>query len=217
MVGTGGFGHCFPAAALPFGAVQLGPDTGDHDWDHCSGYHYKDDAILGFSHTHLSGTGIGDMQDFRVMPGYSSDHNNAAPEAAAFARTFSHAQEHAEPGYYRVKLDSGISAEMTATDRAGMHRYTFPNAGACLLLDLQNVWRLDKKIDGELGFVEWAEITVNGSRTRGGISRWSARLSRARLRSLRMAPESLIHNSLCGQHGSMPFFTLIANQMHRSS
>jgi putative alpha-1,2-mannosidase len=83
MVGTGGFGHCFPAAALPFGAVQLGPDTGDHDWDHCSGYHYKDDAILGFSHTHLSGTGIGDMQDFRVMPGYSSDHNNAAPEAAA--------------------------------------------------------------------------------------------------------------------------------------
>jgi len=170
MVGTGGFGHCFPAAALPFGAVQLGPDTGDHDWDHCSGYHYKDDAILGFSHTHLSGTGIGDMQDFRVMPGYSSDHNNAAPEAAAFARTFSHAQEHAEPGYYRVKLDSGISAEMTATDRAGMHRYTFPNAGACLLLDLQNVWRLDKKIDGELGFVEWAEITVNGSRTRGGRS-----------------------------------------------
>src|SRR3954471_19598909 len=80
FVGTGGHGHCFPGATMPFGAVQLSPDTGVRDWDHCSGYHYKDDAILGFSHTHLSGTGCIDMLDFLLMP--AADDFHFDPSAA---------------------------------------------------------------------------------------------------------------------------------------
>src|SRR5450755_3193088 len=79
-IGTGGHGHCYPGATMPFGAVQLSPDTGVRDWDHCSGYHYKDDAILGFSHTHLSGTGCIDMLDFLLMP--ATDDFHFDPSAA---------------------------------------------------------------------------------------------------------------------------------------
>lgn len=88
-IGTGGFGHTFPAATVPFGAVQLGPDTGDYDWNHRSGYHYDDETILGFSHTHLSGTGVGDMLDFRVMPGYVPKAGEPVTPAS-FASQFSH-------------------------------------------------------------------------------------------------------------------------------
>jgi predicted alpha-1,2-mannosidase len=142
-IGTGGHGHTYPGATVPFGAVQLGPDTGVRDWDHCSGYHYKDDAILGFSHTHLSGTGCIDLLDFLLMP--ASDDFHFDPEADVDSATsyrahFSHEDEVAIPGYYSVQLkESKIKAELTTTERVGLHRYTFPaSQRSCFLLDLMH-------------------------------------------------------------------------------
>lgn len=163
MIGTGGYGHCFPAATVPFGAVQLGPDTGDHDWSHCSGYHYRDGKIFGFSHTHLSGTGVGDMQDFRFMPGQSATVDPSDPHS--FAAEFSHEDEMAEAGYYRVKLNKpDVLVELSATKRSGIHHYRFASRDACLLVDLSNVWRLEKLRPDEPSLVRWAhlEITPNG-------------------------------------------------------
>jgi predicted alpha-1,2-mannosidase len=144
-IGTGGHGHCFPGASLPFGAVQLSPDTYDDDWDWCSGYHISDTSIMGFSHTHLSGTGCGDLLDFLVMPGTGPAKivpgTRANPESGYRSR-FSHDDETMEPGYYSVLLkDSGIRAELTATARTGVHRYTFPrNEQAWIVLDLQHCY-----------------------------------------------------------------------------
>ena len=140
-IGTGGHGHNYPGASTPFGAVQLSPDTGTRDWDHCSGYHYNDDAILGFSHTHLSGTGCVDMLDFLLMPAtddFHFDPNAAVDSPSSYRARFSHTDEHATPGYYSVKLQgSNVRAELTATDRVGLHRYTFPaSSQSCFLLDL---------------------------------------------------------------------------------
>ncbi len=141
FIGTGGHGHTFPGATLPFGMVQLSPDTYNADWDACSGYHADDGSIMGFSHTHLSGTGIGDMLDFLVVPATGpvklQPGTREHPEAGYRSR-FDHADEAASPGYYRVRLkDSGVHAELTATTRAGLHRYHFPKGKpAHLLLDL---------------------------------------------------------------------------------
>src|SRR2546423_1611987 len=130
FVGTGGHGHTFPGAALPFGMVQLSPDTRLTGWDGCSGYHYSDRVIYGFSHTHLSGTGISDYGDVLLMPTVGPVYLNARAEggeAGGYASRFSHRNEVASPGYYSVRLDdSGVRAELTATSRAAMHRYTFP-------------------------------------------------------------------------------------------
>jgi predicted alpha-1,2-mannosidase len=133
FAGTGGHGHTYPGAAVPFGAVQLSPDTYNVGWDRCSGYHLSDSSIMGFSHTHLSGTGIGDMLDVLVMPGTGPSRivpgSLEHPEEGYRSR-FSHDDEHAEPGYYSVFLrDYKIKAELTATQRAGIHRYTFPQSG----------------------------------------------------------------------------------------
>src|SRR5260370_18133642 len=140
-IGTGGHGHCFPGATMPFGAVQLSPDTGINDWDHCSGYHYADSSILGFSHTHLSGTGCIDMLDVLLMP--ATDDFKFDPQAkpdspTSYRSRFSHADEEAVPGHYRVFLqDSKVKVELTATERVGIHRYTFPHSeNARFLLDL---------------------------------------------------------------------------------
>src|SRR6202158_3301164 len=141
FIGTGGHGHTYPGATMPFGAVQLSPDTGIKDWDHCSGYHYADSSILGFSHTHLSGTGCIDMLDVLLMP--ATDDFKFDPQAkpdspTSYRSKFSHADEEAVPGYYRVYLqDSHVKAELTATERVGIHRYTFPQSEeARFLLDL---------------------------------------------------------------------------------
>ena len=118
FVGTGGHGHTFPGAALPHGMVQLSPDTRLEGWDACGGYYYEDSVILGFTHTHLSGTGRGDCGDILFMP-VSGDRED-------YSSRFSHANEQAEPGYYRVLLDDGsIDVELTATRRAGMHCYSW--------------------------------------------------------------------------------------------
>ncbi|WP_257658343.1 GH92 family glycosyl hydrolase [Parapedobacter lycopersici] len=126
FIGTGGHGHTFPGATVPFGMVQLSPDNGRQGWDWCSGYHYSDSLIAGFSHTHLSGTGIGDWLDISVMPLTTPLADTAAPPRIPF----SHADEGASPGYYHVTLGNGVKAELTATARCGYHRYTFPQGSA---------------------------------------------------------------------------------------
>ena len=129
MVGTDGHGHTFPGPEVPFGMVQLSPDTRTDTWDGSSGYHYSDKKILGFSHTHLSGTGVGCMGDILLMPEVGK------VEAAS---SFSHKSETAQPGYYKVFLDDPkVKVELTTTARAGFHRYTFPESeNAHILVDL---------------------------------------------------------------------------------
>jgi putative alpha-1,2-mannosidase len=163
FIGTGGHGHTFPGATLPFGMVQLSPDTRIDNWDGSSGYHYSDDIIYGFSHTHLSGTGIPDGCDILFLPTVGSSSITGPSK-------FSHANERAEPGYYSVKLDrSGVIAELTATARVGMHRYNFPKTNeANIALDLG--WR-DKVIDSELKTVgdrriEGFDARPHGQKTR---------------------------------------------------
>ncbi len=155
FIGTGGHGHTFPGATMPFGMVQLSPDTRTDNWDGSSGYHYSDDIIYGFSHTHLSGTGIPDYCDILFMPtigetGYFKEYEEKGVEW--YASKFSHTNEKAEPGYYSVKLNKNdILAEVTATTRVGLHRYTFPKTGkANIVLDLK--WR-DKVLDSEIKVV----------------------------------------------------------------
>jgi len=149
-VGTGGHGHCFPGATVPFGAVQLSPDTYNDGWDWCSGYHVSDASIMGFSHTHLSGTGCGDLLDFLVMAGTGPAKlvpgTREHPESGYRSR-FSHEDEVIVPGYYSVLLkDYNIKAELTATERTGIHRYTFPKSDqAYLILDLSHSYLTDGK------------------------------------------------------------------------
>jgi predicted alpha-1,2-mannosidase len=134
IVGTAGHGHTYPGATVPFGFVQLSPDTRTAGWDACSGYNYADTTISGFSHTHLSGTGGGDLGELLIMPITGSlDKTN-------YASDFSHDNELATPGYYRVQLDTyDILAELTATAHCGMHRYTFPKSkDSHILVDLMH-------------------------------------------------------------------------------
>ena len=136
MVGTDFHGHSFPGAAYPFGMIQLSPDTREDNWDGCSGYHYSDSLIKGFSHTHLSGTGCADLCDIRVMPVTGMDRLFQGEED--YQSPFSHRREHAEPGYYSVYLDRwDVEAELTVGRRSGVHRYTFPKGVTPqLVLDL---------------------------------------------------------------------------------
>ncbi|HEX7294485.1 MAG TPA: GH92 family glycosyl hydrolase, partial [Pyrinomonadaceae bacterium] len=147
FIGTAGHGHTFPGAIVPFGMVQLSPDTRLTGWDGCSGYHYSDSEIYGFSHTHLSGTGISDYGDILLLP-LADDGLPAGRKAARFQ----HRNETASPGYYSVRLDDGnILVELTATARVGMHRYTFPSGhAASVMLDLTH---RDKVIDARFRFV----------------------------------------------------------------
>ena len=140
FIGTGGTGHIFPGATMPFGMVQLSPDTGVERWENCSGYHRGDGSILGFSHTHLSGTGIGDMLDVLVVPATGPVRLDPGPREhpdAGYRQRFS--GETAEPGYYAVTLENGVRAELTATERTGIHRYRFPAGAGHLLIDLSHL------------------------------------------------------------------------------
>jgi len=122
FIGTGGHGHTYPGATVPFGMVQLSPDNGDEGWDWCSGYNYSSNTIAGFSHMHLSGTGVGDWCDISVMP-----NDGLIPDTIKnYKVSFSHTNEKASPGYYSVTLDNGIKAELTTTDHCGLHKYIFP-------------------------------------------------------------------------------------------
>lgn len=143
LIGSGGHGHVFVGASVPFGMVQLGPTSISQTWDWCSGYHQDEASVIGFSHTHLSGTGIGDLFDVTVMPVTGeviyARGNIEEPESGLWSMA-DRTQEIAEAGYYAVPLTRyGIKAELTATSRVGMHRYTFPEAtDAAIVIDLQN-------------------------------------------------------------------------------
>ena len=142
FIGTGGHGHTFPGATLPHGMVQLSPDTRLFGWDACSGYYYDDTSIMGFTHTHLSGTGIGDYGDILFMPVVGEKPliaGTAENPDEGYRSRFLHEQESARPGYYQVLLqDDSINVELTATLRAGLHRYTYPKASdARLIVDME--------------------------------------------------------------------------------
>jgi predicted alpha-1,2-mannosidase len=141
LIGTDGHGHTYPGASLPFGLVQLSPDTDINGWDWCSGYHYSDSSIMGFSHTHLSGTGCADYGDILVMPTtgvLKTEPGSKTIPGSGYRSRFNHKNEIAKPGYYSVILDDyNIKAELTATKRAGFHKYTFPKTdSANILIDL---------------------------------------------------------------------------------
>ncbi len=165
MIGTGPDGHTYPGATMPFGMVQLSPDTwiGDfrHSYAHAAGYRYEDPTIQGFSHTHFSGSGHSDLGDVLVMPVAGAavplDPGDPATPGSGYRSRFSHDTEHAEPGYYAVTLsDSGVRAELTATPRVGVHRYRFPaDKPAHLLIDLR------QSIYNYPGKVLWSRLTLH--------------------------------------------------------
>lgn len=129
-VGTGGHGHVFLGANVPNGLVQLGPTEPTRGWDWCSGYHYSDNVLLGFSHMHLSGTGIGDLGDITFLPVKSVEQDSVY---------FTHQEEAVRPGYYAIDLkDAGVKVELTATRRAGFHRYTFTGKQGFVKLNLKH-------------------------------------------------------------------------------
>jgi putative alpha-1,2-mannosidase len=155
FIGTGGHGHTFPGATVPFGMVQLSPDTRLTGWDGCSGYHYSDTTVYGFSHTHLSGTGIPDYCDILFMPTVGLPRL----QNTAYNSGFKKANEKASPGYYRTILDKyQVEAELTATTRAGLHQYTYPSTNqANIIIDLNH---RDKVLNS------WIEV-VNDHEIRG--------------------------------------------------
>ena len=172
-IGTSGHGHVFVGANVPFGMVQLGPTSIPQEWDWCSGYHESDSTVIGFSHTHLSGTGIGDLFDITVMPVIDSLGTDGV-STLTYARgsvddpssgLWSYADrthEVAKPGYYSVPLTRyGIKAEMTATNRVGLHRYTFPaSENAAIVFDLRNGGCWDRTMDT---FIEAADPTTGSA------------------------------------------------------
>jgi predicted alpha-1,2-mannosidase len=163
FVGTGGHGHTYPGATAPFGMMQLSPDTRYEGWDGCSGYHYSDSIIYGFSHTHLSGTGVPDYCDLLIVPqsgkaitqpGYSFQ--------GGYGSKFSHTNEKATPGFYSVHLDDeNIDVRLTATERAGFHEYTFNNSSEkkYILIDLDH---RDKLHEAEFTIID--KQTISGHR-----------------------------------------------------
>lgn len=140
FIGTGFHGHTFPGPSQPYGMVQLSPDTRLNGWDASSGYHYSDSTIYGFSHTHLSGTGIGDMGDILLLPFTGPVKERAGREDLPLA-LFSHDREQASPGYYSVEFDNfEVAAELTASERVGMHRYSYGKGSEKrLLVDIGHI------------------------------------------------------------------------------
>ncbi len=158
FIGTGGHGHTYPGATMPFGMMQLSPDTRLEGWDGCSGYHYDDEYIYGFSHTHLSGTGISDYGDILLMPTNKVVFNNGADGKEGYRAHFSHDNEVAEAGLYKVHLDTtNIDVELTVAPRSGIHKYTFPeNTKQIVILDLEH---RDKVLGSKLNLVSKTEIS----------------------------------------------------------
>ena len=174
MIGTAAHGHTYPGAAYPFGQIQLSPDNGTQGWDWCSGYNYSDSIIAGFSHTHLSGTGIGDLADISFLP-VSTDVEFKTGEkngdfVSRYAAKFSHKKETARPGYYAVTFKNNIKTELTVTERVGLHRYTFPKGGKNnLIINLGFAINWDKPYQTALNVVD--SFLVTGTRLSNG---WAA-------------------------------------------
>ncbi|MDM1294224.1 glycoside hydrolase family 92 protein [Sphingobacterium sp. N143] len=161
FIGTDFTGNTYPGAQSPFGMVQLSPDNGLPGWDRISGYFYPDSTIAGFSHTHLSGTGAGDLYDISFMP-VTLPYREAEAPLGIHSR-FSHEHEQAHAGYYQVKLtDYNIDVELTATARCGIQRYTFPEAESAVFLDLKKAMNWDATTDSHIEVVD--SVTIRGYR-----------------------------------------------------
>jgi len=170
FIGTLPHGHVFPGATTPFGMVQLSPDNGTSGWDWCSGYNYSDTVIAGFSHTHLSGTGIGDLCDILFLPTMAEVSTALAGPGESVAKnnrsSFSHKNEKAHPGYYSVILDNGVIVELTATPRCGIQRYTACRDGVMnVVVDLGFAINWDRPDSCSLS---WNGTSLSGSRISSG-------------------------------------------------
>jgi len=196
FIGTGGHGHTYPGATMPFGMMQLSPDTRIDGWDGCSGYHYSDDEIYGFSHTHLSGTGVSDYGDILLMPTNKQVFNNGADGKEGYKSKFSHDKEVAEPGFYKVYLDdTNIDVELTVSKRSGMHKYSFPDTdNQYVIIDLEHrdelldskieksdenilsgyrfskAWASNQKLFYYIVFSQTFEITYNKEKTKAALN-----------------------------------------------
>ncbi|WP_028863248.1 GH92 family glycosyl hydrolase [Psychromonas aquimarina] len=168
LIGTGGLANTYPGATVPHGMVQLSPNNGSGGWDYISGYSYHDDRLVGFSHTQLSGTGAGDLNDILLMPFNSRSDQKRGDQEASY---FSHDNEQAQAGFYSVLLDDyGIEAELTTTSRVGFHRYTFPqDTDSKVVLNLGYALNWDSPTDTVIRVVD--ETTIEGYRYSTG---WAA-------------------------------------------
>ncbi|NEW81885.1 MAG: glycoside hydrolase family 92 protein [Mariniphaga sp.] len=169
LIGSGGHGHVFVGASVPFGAVQVGPNNIYKGWDWCSGYHYSDSLIIGFSHLHLSGAGIGDLADVLIMPVTGEvklDKGRQEFPHNGYLSTFSHKNEVAIAGFYSVKLNNGVAVELTASERVGFHQYRFPKGKeAHVMIDLKEGIN-DKSTETYLEQTD--EFTLKGYRFSSG-------------------------------------------------
>jgi predicted alpha-1,2-mannosidase len=167
-IGTGDHGHVFMGANVPLGLVQLGPSNIPQSWDWCSGYHITDSTIIGFSHTHLSGTGIGDLGDVNFMPATGDVNLSRGSDAGDYSTgkfsLFDRRTERAKAGYYGVHLDRyNIDVELTATKRVGFHKYTFPASNeAKVIIDLENGQAWDAPVEGYI--IQENDSVVSGYR-----------------------------------------------------
>ncbi len=168
FIGTDYTGNTYPGAQAPFGMVQLSPDNGLPGWDRIAGYFYPDSTIAGFSHTHLSGTGAGDLYDISFMP--VTLPYKEAPYPLGIHSKFSHDSEQAYAGYYKVTLeDYKIDVELTATERTGIQRYTFPGGDAAVILNLTKAMNWDATTDAGIEIID--SVTVKGYRMSTGWAR----------------------------------------------
>lgn len=173
FIGTGGHGHTYPGAIVPHGMIHPSPDTRIYGWDASAGYYYSDSTINGFSHTHLSGTGCSDFGDVLLMPTVGEQRLNGYVEgeqALPYASIFSHKREEASPGYYSVFLDRyGVKAELTATSRAALHRYTFPESEeAGFILDLDYCIQFLNQRNRKLELEQVNDSTLRGYKYTSG-------------------------------------------------
>ncbi len=199
FIGTGGHGHTYPGATLPFGRVQLSPDTRVAGWDACSGYYYTDSTLLGFSHTHLSGTGAADYGDILFTPGNTA---NLSPIG------FSHTDEQAWAGYYAVNLANNIKVELTATTRVGIHQYHFNQAASTFLtLNLAHGIGPDKMVAGQ--WQATAEDEISGFRQSTGWAKEQTVFFVARF----SAPFTVNHANSGNDRAMMEFGALTAPLM----
>jgi len=167
FIGTGGHGHTYPGATYPFGMLQVSPDNGISDWDWCSGYHFSDSITIGFSHLHLSGTGIGDLADIRLMPiNKKVDLTKAITtrDDIPYKSSYSHQEELAEPGYYKVFLkDHQVIAELTSDLRTAFHKYTFQKGDTqSVVIDLGFAINWDKTTASKISIID--ATTISGFR-----------------------------------------------------
>jgi putative alpha-1,2-mannosidase len=174
FIGIGGHGHTYPGATAPFGMIQPGPVNGTSGWDWVSGYHYSDSLISGFAQTHLSGTGIGDLNDILIQPvlgNFRLDAPQKQEGKRIYASIFSHQNEEAAPGFYKVRLEeAGIWAEMTATERVALYRFSYPKGEeGALLIDLGFSLNWDQTDSSQIKVVD--AQTLTGYRMSSGWAR----------------------------------------------